>query len=105
MGRDQDWLCDIVLAAQKAEEFLGDIDQKTFIKDEKTQAACIRQLEIIGEVVKRLSDETKSSFPEIPWKEWAGIRDILIHAYDRVDAVEVWKTLKKDVPQLLKNLR
>lgn len=76
------------------------MEEGAFYDDEKTQAACMRQLEIIGEAVKRLTIETRNKKPEIPWKEWAGIRDVLIHAYDRVDLKEVWNTVKQDVPKL-----
>jgi uncharacterized protein with HEPN domain len=61
----------------------------------------MRQLEIIGEAVKSLSDETRSAYPHVPWREWAGMRDILIHANDKVDPEEVWNTLQNDLPVLL----
>lgn len=99
--RDLDYLNDIKIAGIAAIEFLGGASLAAFLDDPKTQAACMRQLEIIGEAVKRLSDETKNTYPNVPWREWAGMRDILIHAYDRVDPEEVWKTLQNDLPKLL----
>jgi len=64
------------------------------------QDGVIRQLEIIGEATKRLSKEFKDRYPEIPWKDIAGMRDKLIHGYFGVDLDAVWDTAKKDIPGL-----
>ncbi len=103
--RDLDYLNDINIAGLAATEFLGGASLDAFLDDPKTQAACMRQLEIIGEAVKRLSDQTKNAYPNVPWREWAGMRDILIHAYDRIDPEEVWNTLINDLPNLLDALQ
>jgi len=103
--RDLDYLYDIKIAGVAATEFLGGAALDAFLDDSKTQSACMRQLEIIGEAVKRLSDQTKNAYPNVPWREWAGMRDILIHAYDRVDPEEVWNTLINDLPNLLDALQ
>jgi uncharacterized protein with HEPN domain len=66
----------------------------------KTQDAVIRNFEIIGEAIKRLSEERRQNAPQIPWKRWAGCRDVLIHQYDGIDPVEVWLTVEKDLPTL-----
>lgn len=60
---------------------------------------------VIGEATKRLSDEFRSENSEIQWRLMAGMRDILIHAYDTVDIDEVWKTATKDVPELLSKIQ
>jgi uncharacterized protein with HEPN domain len=97
-------LRDIRSAGLAALDFLGGASLEAFLEDPKTQAACMRQLEIIGEAVKRLSEETKKGYPGLPWREWAGMRDILIHAYNRVDPEEVYSTLQRDLPKLLNSL-
>ena len=76
--------------------------EESFSNDSKTQDAVIRNFEIIGEAVKRLSEETRQTIPEIPWRQFAGFRDILIHQYDGIDVSEVWLTVKYDLPPLKK---
>ena len=56
---------------------------------------------MIGEAVKRLSEDFRTQHPEIPWLRIAGMRDKLIHAYDAVDLDEVWKTVTKDIAPLI----
>ena len=60
----------------------------------------MRGLEIIGEATKSLSEELKTKYPQVPWKEIAGMRDKLIHQYFGVDLELVWETIRKDLPKL-----
>jgi uncharacterized protein with HEPN domain len=71
-----------------------------FLSSPKTQDAVIRNFEIIGEAVKRLTDNVRQLAPQVPWRQFAGFRDILIHQYEGVDIVEVWQTVEKDLPAL-----
>lgn len=64
------------------------------------QDAIIRKLEIIGEAVKQLSAETRARRPKIPWKQIAGMRDRLTHAYFGVDLGLVWRVIERDLPEL-----
>lgn len=98
--RDQSYVLDILKAMQLIQEFIKDMDQSAFENDLKTQSAVIRQLEIIGEATKRLSDEFRDKNPDIPWRKIAGMRDILIHAYDHVDIQEVWNVSMISIPGL-----
>jgi uncharacterized protein with HEPN domain len=68
------------------------------------QSAVIRQLEIVGEATKRLSEPFRTNHPDIPWQKMAGMRDILIHAYDAVDLDEVWNASTRSIPQLIERL-
>lgn len=96
-----DYIDDIVEAMQKAMEFAKDTDYDGFIKDAKTAYALVRALEIIGEAVKRVPEEIKSRYQEIPWKDMAGMRDKLIHGYFGVNLEVVWDTVKKKLPVLM----
>ena len=73
-----------------------------FADDAKTQDAVIRNFEIIGEASKQISDATKSIKPDIPWRDVAGLRDVLIHDYMGVDINEVWNIILNHLPCLEK---
>ena len=75
MRRDDATLLDIEKAAKSAMDFVQNMDERDFIYDLKTQSAVLHQLTIIGEAVKRLSDDFRSENPEIPWRFMAGMRD------------------------------
>jgi uncharacterized protein with HEPN domain len=75
-----------------------------FLQDHKTQDAVIRNIEIIGEAVKLLSDNIKKSHPHIAWKEIAGTRDKLIHDYFGVNIDVVWNIAKEDLPSFVDQL-
>jgi uncharacterized protein with HEPN domain len=104
MFRDEAILLDVVNAARRSIEFVSGLKKSDFESDVKTQSAVIHQLLILGEAVKRLSEEFRSRYPDIPWRSIAGMRDKLIHAYDDVDLDEVWKTIRMEIPELLGKL-
>lgn len=95
------YLTDILEAAKLVTSFIQDVDEDAFYQDVMRQSAVIRQIEIIGEATKRLTAEFRDTYPDIPWRQMAGMRDILIHAYDHVDIEEVWSTATDEIPQLI----
>ena len=101
MPRDDATLLDILKAARLAVEFKGALDKSAFLEDLKTQSAILHQLLLLGEAVKRLSEEFRAQYLEVAWRQVAGMRDKLIHEYDQVDLDEVWQTVSADVPRLL----
>lgn len=72
----------------------------SFMQNKMIQDAVIRNFEVIGEATKRLSLQTKEKYSEIPWRRIAGLRDVLIHDYLRVDLEEVWGIVIDYLPDL-----
>lgn len=95
-----DYLRDILDAAGKALEFVGGMDYERFRNDDKTQFAVTRALTIIGEAAKKVPKSVQSRHPEVPWKDMAGMRDMVTHEYFRVDLRRVFETVKRDLPRL-----
>lgn len=101
MLRDQASLLDIWQAAQKIVMFSQGLDRKSLGENQEKQSAILYQVIVIGEAVKRLSPEFRRQHPEVPWKDIAGMRDIVAHQYDRVVLDDLWSMVVSDVPELL----
>jgi uncharacterized protein with HEPN domain len=87
----------------KIESFVSDMARDVFNEDQKTQSAVIMQLMLIGEISKKISDNTKATI-DLPWKDIAGFRDMAIHNYFAVDLDIVWNTIQEDIPILKEKL-
>ncbi|HEY6011387.1 MAG TPA: DUF86 domain-containing protein [Nitrospirota bacterium] len=94
------YLTDILAAIESIEQFVAGLEPESFKHDDKTSSAVIRKFEIIGEAAKNVPDAVKQRYPDIPWKEMAGMRDKLIHFYFGVDYDLVWSTIRNRLPQL-----
>jgi uncharacterized protein with HEPN domain len=97
---DRDFLSDIREAIHRIATYVAGMSYETFIADVKTQDAVIRNLEIIGEATKNLSEELLRKYPDIPWKSVAGVRDRLIHHYFGVNLDIVWQIATAELPQV-----
>ncbi|MCP3957330.1 MAG: DUF86 domain-containing protein [bacterium] len=95
-----DYLEDIQDVIEKVAEFIQDMTFEQFRKDTKTTFAVVRALEILGEATKSIPDPVRQRYPEVPWRDMAGMRDKLTHHYFGIDLHVVWKTATQDVPGL-----
>ena len=104
MHRDEATLLDIAKAARLIQTFVKGMKKDKFLNDIKTESSVLYQITVLGEAVKRLSQEFRSQHPEIPWALMAGMRDHVVHGYDIVDWDEVWNTSSRDISDLLSKL-
>jgi uncharacterized protein with HEPN domain len=96
---------DIKEAINRIMSYTFRMEYDGFRLDYKTQDAVIRNIEILGEAAKLLSDETKEKYPKIPWNDIARTRDKLIHDYFGVNIDIVWNIAKNEIPTLSVQLK
>lgn len=105
--RDAAYLWDMLRAAQAARRFAGEMPLERFLDEEceMVRMAVERELEILGEAGRRMSDEFRENHPEIPWKEIVGLRNVISHQYEKVDYGEILRIVKKRLPDLIDSLQ
>lgn len=94
----------ILTCVNKILEYTKGMNEVQFLNNNIVQDAVIRNFEVIGEATKQLSAEFRKKYSNIPWKEIAGMRDILIHDYIGVDIWAVWQTVVQYVPEFKTNI-
>lgn len=96
----KDYIVDVVDAIDKIERFTENMEFNDFESDDKTLLAVVKSLEIIGEAVKKIPENVRKIYPEIPWSKIAGMRDKLVHEYFGINIKVVWRTIKEDIPSI-----
>lgn len=99
MNRDKTYINQILVAINKIDNYTQN-GKSDFFDLEIIQDAVIRNIEIIGEITKRVSEEFKVAHYDIPWRQMAGIRDVLIHDYDSIDLEIVWNVVENELPKI-----
>jgi uncharacterized protein with HEPN domain len=94
------YLQDILESIEYIQSFLDGVSEDEFYKNVEKQDAVLRRLEIIGEAVKHLPEEIREDHPDIPWRQIAGMRDIIIHEYFGVTLNMVWIVATDDILDL-----
>jgi uncharacterized protein with HEPN domain len=97
---DHLFLQHILDAIERIETYLEGVERERFDTFPMLQDAVIRQLQVIGEAVRRLSAELRTNYPTVPWKMITGMRNKLVHDYFGIDLDAVWLTAQRDLPDL-----
>ena len=90
-------------SAARIGRHISGLDYEHFLADEKTQDATVMQLQVMGELAKRVSKDTQKSI-DLNWKNMAGMRDVISHEYDIIDLDIVWKTANENVPEVFQKV-
>ena len=104
MPTDDDHLRDMVQAARKTPNHSAGLTRDDFYASELHQSAVKYELQVIGEAASNVSRETRDANPAIRWANIIGMRQHLVHGHRTVDLEIVWATVRRDVPQLLRQL-
>lgn len=100
---DQERIEDILEFAETVAAIVGEGEAK-FDSNKVSQLALERLIISIGEACSKITPEFQSTHPEIPWRDIIGMRNLLIHAYHRIEISQVWKAASQDIPALVSSI-
>lgn len=104
MNRSMTSLIDIIESMNRIDTYILGVEYDSFLNNQMLIDAVIRNLEIIGEAAKNVSNDVQGKYPDIPWRNMIGLRNILIHQYFGVDESIVWEVIKTDLPATRPNI-
>jgi len=102
--RDLGYAYDMLLASRAIQSFITGRQAADLRGDRQLRDAVEKELEIIGEAARRVSDEFQSSYSDVPWRRIAGLRNVLIHEYREVDLDELWRIATVEISPLIEQL-
>lgn len=91
---------DILEAISQIKSYVGTMTFEEFRNDEKTTSAVVWKIHVIGEATKNIQKTLQQKYPDIPWKDMAGMRDRIAHFYFGIDYEIVWKVINTNLPQI-----
>jgi uncharacterized protein with HEPN domain len=100
----RDFLNDLVDACKSIISFVKDMTIESYLADEKTRYAVMRAYEILGEAVRHIPEEIKTSNPQIPWITMVAVRNRIIHGYFGINDKTLFSTIENDLKPLLPEL-
>jgi uncharacterized protein with HEPN domain len=80
--------------------YTDSITYEQLLKDRKTREAIILNFVVIGEAIKKIPPEIIERYPDVPWKEFAGMRDKMVHGYFSISPMILWETIQHDLSPL-----
>lgn len=101
MARDQESLIDISTAIRRILRYTDGVSRAELENNDEKLSAILYQITVLGEATKRLSQALRQQHSEIPWREMAGMRDVIVHEYDQIDLDIVWDVVHNRLPDLL----
>ncbi len=103
-SREAGYLWDMLQAARRLQKFTVDLSYEAYLESILVQSAVERQLEILGEAARRMSDAFRQEHPEIPWSSIIGQRNVIAHQYDDIDLEQLWSVVTSSLPKLIAQL-
>ncbi|MBO0348181.1 DUF86 domain-containing protein [Phormidium pseudopriestleyi FRX01] len=105
MSRDLGlYLQDICVCIDKIKDYIEGMDYSEFVRDTKTLDAVVHNLLIIGEATKQIPDSLRQQYTEIPWRQVAGLRDVIVHTYFIVNPQIVWNIIHVELEPLYRTI-
>jgi uncharacterized protein with HEPN domain len=92
------YLDDILESIDAIAEYTANLDEAAFRDTRLVQDAVLRRLQIIGEAVKRIPAELREKYPDVPWRQMAGTRDVVVHDYSGLDLGLTWSVATRELP-------
>jgi uncharacterized protein with HEPN domain len=101
---DAKTLAHLVEACRKIEIFIDGMSESDLGENSLLESSVCWQLVILGKATRLVSLLLQGRNPQIPWASIRGMRNRLVHNFDRIDLTEVWRAASRDVPVLLRQL-
>lgn len=104
MRSDDALLLDMLISARKIQRFVAQMTYSDFQANEMAQSAVIRELQVIGEASRMITEVTRNKYNEIDWRAITGMRNRLVHEYFAISQQVLWTTIQSDLHPLIEQL-